>query len=74
MFNTSRHNSQTHNGGPPGWPYIGFADTRQRVLGFRNPLVEADSRQIIQNDSTRDARTRQVVFAVVLEETHVIQT
>ena len=73
MFNTGRHNSQTHNGGPPGWPYTGFADTKQTVLGFRNPLLQADSRQVIQQDVVLETRARQVVYAVALEETHVIQ-
>ena len=73
MFNTGRHNTQIHNGGPPGWPYAMRADTRQTVLGFHHPLLEADTRQTIQNAAVRDAWTRQLVFNIVLDETHIIQ-
>lgn len=73
MFNTGPHNSQIHNGGPPGWPFAGFADTLQSIVKYHVPLVMADCLQIVWRDMAEDVNTQQVVFAVIIRETHIVQ-
>ncbi len=74
MFNSGQHNTRVHNGSAVfGSPYECFADTRQFIAGHPAFLLDVDSRQSVVRSITHDARTYQVVYAVLLDETHVIQ-
>lgn len=71
MFNSAPFNTQTHNGGTPGVRFIGYAETRQIVLGLY--LFDVACRQIIWNEAPGDIVVVQTIYAVLRDETHVIQ-
>jgi hypothetical protein len=73
VFNTGQHNTRAHNSSTSGVPFECFADTRQVVVRRPASLWDADCRQVIVRDVAYEARTYQVVFAVLRDETHIIQ-
>mgnify|MGYP001472224306 CR=1 FL=1 len=74
MFNSGQHNTRIHNGNAVfGIPYECFADTRQVIAGHPAFLLDADCRQLIGRGIVHEARTYQIVYAVLRDETHVIQ-
>ncbi len=73
MFNSAPFNTQVYNGGAPGLPFICYVATRQTVVAIRDPLVQVACQQIIWRQDPGEVCTRQVVYAVLRDETHLIQ-
>ncbi len=73
MFNSTPFNTQVYNGGAPGSPFVGYVATRQVVIAVRDPLVEVACQQIIWRQDPGEVSTRQVVYAILRDDTHVVQ-